>query len=1077
MEYFILLGFVMSRSLLIYYFFLLVIILFSINGSLLGERNNSKDYEKCENPEYLFPWGNDYMNACLSFQCHKVREHKSWYRFWNRKPKYIHKNINGNEQVIQCSDCEGFLKKGTLFGGMSLCTPIEFGGNLEIPKGWISIATANLRLNREIKNKSSIKLIPENWRIDGKTAKSNLDLSKCSISEEDSAVALSILVTLSNISSPSKKLPKYRGILGLSDDSINVRIKTLTVNMEKPVDSLEDDLDDDEFDDEYESEDFQQSMIHDDGSNEYFLYDMNKMVSTHHRIPRDSSNIKTNKKKPSPKKRKPFTGAEKLPRKWKLSKGQTSIYSSSDIVSLDLASNLHPNELVQVILTCNNRYMNCNIQDFVSCFNIICKSVTKEELIHRAALKKAKQFISNSIITGRTKPIMNYNGMQFQPNSPPINAGPMNIQFHHPNINNIVSTNSLQTNSISNTQKAVLGRENTKIQSMTGSGMVDYREALTEVKGQPTTYTQKTNFPVPRMVFVNNGTKNVNINPNIANPGLFNVFVPQPVNIPTSQNVIIPKGLQVNIIPNQTQANTNYQGLNNFVSVNATVAKPQIQINQKKDPRIHKVIILRGKSVLNNNPSQSQTKQCISKLKINQVGANEPINLPKNTNCTEDLNCDTKQTPAKYKLVLKSEPSIATTQAPHPGNKLVIHVKNLNQLMNSLGQPHITNIQQEQPPVLKPIKTTASNPKTIRLNIEQTNDSSVPIRVKFINAKKPVKTKNVFKIVPEFNQVKKDERPESNVLLKSSSNIESEKANYIDFHNILKLVKVPDTPRPKVEENLIKEVPIKASKTFKLVGTKPNKTIEIRAKKINDEKPKKVVFNLVPINYSSKSNTSVFNSNNKGSSTGQKKYKIKTPDFSSGTEVVIGNHLIAKPYKKNTNKNIQPDSNKGDYILKKTLAQKLAEYARHSNDMPTKHHSDSFVEYEFETDDSESFSEDEFSTLILKKVSKDQDLNKPDRLLKVDSDHLVTSKTLKQKTNKYDTNTKERTDFKNEKIEKPESGVEIENSSLSDSSVYENNNRYSNHNEAITGKYILGYSILISVFLFTIFIMIKLCLL
>ncbi|KAH8740196.1 signal peptide plus transmembrane domain or GPI anchor [Cryptosporidium ryanae] len=340
--------------------------------------------DECINQEFVFPWGGDYLDACLAFGCRKVRDHKSWYRFWNRRPEYLHVNVNGNEQVTQCVDCEGFIKKGPLFGGMLICTPIEIGGKFATPKGWVSLATGSLRLNEVIKKKSSLKLIPNNWRINGSNNETSLDFSKCLTQGEDSILTLSIIVTVSNVLTNDSKLPKYRKKLRLLSEDINVRIKTLNYRDEE---SVEDDLIDDVEDD-----------VQYDNTDEYTLFDNSKFTFNQEEIMTPKKQVKTKKKV--------FTGAERLPRGWKLSKGQTSIYSSSDVIDIQVAGELNPNELAQVVLTCNNRFMDCNIQDFVSCFNIMCKSTTKEDLIRRTALKKARQFISDSIIKGETKPIL-----------------------------------------------------------------------------------------------------------------------------------------------------------------------------------------------------------------------------------------------------------------------------------------------------------------------------------------------------------------------------------------------------------------------------------------------------------------------------------------------------------------------------------------------------------------------------------------------------------------------------------------------------------------------------------------------
>ncbi|OII72479.1 uncharacterized protein cubi_00474 [Cryptosporidium ubiquitum] len=1028
----------MNKSLLIYYFFIIVVILISINGSSLGKKKNLVDYEECENPEYFFPWGNDYMNACLSFQCHKVREHKNWYRFWDRKPKYIHNNINGNEQVIQCSDCEGFLKKGALFGGMSLCTPLEFGGNFDTPKGWVSVATANLQLNKEIKNKSSIKLIPDNWRIDGETAKSTLDLSKCSISEEDSAVALSIIVTLSNIHESSKKLPKYRGILGLSDDSINVRIKTLGIDMEKSMDGPDNDLDEDEFDDdEYESEDLQQSMVQDDDYNEYLLYDMNKMVSTHHRIPRDSSNTKAKNKKRNVKKQKPFTGAEKLPTKWKLSKGQTSIYSSSDIVRLDLASGLHPNDLVEVILTCNNKYMNCNIQGFASCFNILCKSVTKEELIRRAALKKAKQFISNSIITGRIKPIMNYNDIQFQQSFPPTNTGPINMQSQ-------------------------------------------YQNANVPVRGA--------NYGVPKMVFVNNGAQNMNIGNQVGTSGILNGFVQQPVNTMTSQNVTVPNVFRISVVPNQTQANTHYQGSNNLVSIK-TVAKTQQSKKEQKKPNIHKLMIVNNKSDVQNqfntatNPPQKN--QYVLKARVDMIQTPEPTTTPTNSNyIVNGLNCNGGQAPVEYNLLLNPKLSTTCEQVSKPKSVRASYIVNQNPT-NPVDKPQTINIKLQQPPALRPKKKTAKIPDTIKLNVvlPTTTTTPVPVQIKLVNAGKPIQAKKMVNMVSKVdkNEVKQVKKPQNNIVLRCNLNIESEKVDK-NCNHVFKPKKVKETPEPKVVKIVVENAPSKTNKTFKSNKSGSDKVIEARiVENVNERKSGKKVLNLVPKYTSSRDNKDTLSSdlNYNSDNLNGKVRRKKTPSPSSDIKIIIEEPKKAKPLKENTTKKVYSSSKKDLYVLKKTLPSKEKKYVKHTNNV-IKYKDvvpDDYVEFEVEIDEVEDLNEDESDTLILKKVSRNKDYKKPVKPTKSEIDFIVNVEPLQKEMNKNNIDIREKTEFKDERIEQPESGVKIDNSSLIDSSVYENNNKYKNHNETITGKYILGYSILISVFLFTVFIVIKLFLL
>ncbi|KAH8581913.1 signal peptide plus transmembrane domain or GPI anchor [Cryptosporidium sp. chipmunk genotype I] len=1019
----------MNKNLLICHFLLQVVILLSINGSSLGKKFNLANYEECENPEYLFPWGTDYLNACLGFQCHKVRQHKSWYRFWERKPKYIHKNIDGNEQVIQCSDCEGFLKKGTLFGGMSICTPIEFGGSFDTPKGWVSIATASLQLNKEIKNKSSIKLVPDNWRIDGETSKSTLDLSSCSTSDSDSEIALSILVTLSNIADPSRKSPKYRHILGLSDDSINVRIKTLGINMENSMDGFEnEDFYDDNLDDDgFESEDIQQNMAHDDGSNEYFLYDMNKVASTHYRIPRDQpSKGKANNER-KVRKKKPFTGAERLPRKWKLSKGQTSIYLSSDVFRLDLASDIHPNELVQVVLTCNNRYMNCNIQDFVSCFNILCKSVTKEELIRRAALKKAKQFVSNSIISGRTVPMAHY-GMQFQPGFPPVVARPLNNQFQYPHKNNVVNLNAIQKDFVPTIQKGVLRVDANSIQNKVNNGMIMGKNkggVPANVRVQANASVGKGNVGVPRMVFVDSSAQNINMAANVKSTGISNISVQPPKNITTaSQNVTAPNGLQMIFVPNQDKVSIQCQSSNNMGHANANMVKP-LSKQKKQNLCTNKVIILKGSNHI-----------------------------------TDKMNNSLKPT-AQKQFILGSQKNQSTVPEPTaPAATTWYILKGLN-----------TNIDQ-------------TSAKLIMDQRPSTNKTSALDQTKLVCFEEPIKAKNTSRAVPkaDVNEVKLVKKPVNIILLNGDLDAKPKKVTNVAYpgYKVFKLNNINKASKSKIEEILIKNAPKNTKKTCKLIKPKFN-IINVRALENTSNKDSgKKILKLVPVEASSRSRyrtlSSDFDLINQDNYSNQKIYLRQSPSSYSKNKVFIEKPIKFGPQKKDIIQVIQPDFKKYAYIPdKKASSLKTEKYIYPDNIIEKVEDSESFSDYEFESDDVGYLSEDEFSTLVLKKVQKKNESLKPIKLVKAETNSKVFIPPQEEK-NENDIKVREKKRLEN--IEKHESGFEIENSSLSDSSVYEINSQHKNYNyERSTMKSILGYSISISVLLFIAFIIMKLFLL
>lgn len=1071
----------MSKNLLTHHFFLLVVILCSISGSLLGEKYELEEYEKCENPDFVFPWGSDYLGACLSFQCHRVRQHKSWFRFWDRKPKYIHNSINGNEQVIQCSDCKGFLKKGTLFGGMSVCTPTEFGGDFDTPKGWVSIATASLQINREIKSKSSIKLVPDNWRIDGETSKSTLDLSKCSISDGESSVALSIIVTLSSIADPSKKLPKYRRILGLSDDSINVRIKTLGQDTEGSVNnefgnSLDDDDDDDFEDYNREGEGPQQSMDQDDGTHDYILYDMNKMASAHHGPTRNRVHKNAPNKKRRTRRQKPFTGAEKLPRKWKLSKGQTSIYSSSDVVRLDLTMDLHPNELVEAVLTCNNKYMNCSIQQFVSCFNVLCKAVTKEELIQRAALKKARQFISDSIINGRTKPIVGYGNMQFQQNFPPVYGGAIGMQVQQqPLASNIVNINGIHTSPAP------------QIQGVVPVGVVGKRDASANVAflenklktGVPVVARGGgvgVNTGVPRMVFVNDCAQNVNVDTGAGAPkvpGL--VFRPQMNNATASHNLNLPKsGPQLNVAPGQAQMNVQYQGVQNLVSVNGTaaMARPKMIVNGQQEPGKNKVIILKSSGGVPVKPSAPQGQLKATQYILNQVPAQirvseQPPAAPTTKYIIKGLETKIDQTPVRYKLFLNPKPTTTTyTQVVQP------HI-------TSVEQPQIINIQLKEPPVLNSIKVVPKEPETIKLNIIQpaTTSTPNPVQVKLVKVDIPDQKKQTFRIIPqeESNKAKLVTEPPKTILvdgnLKISPGETSNNQKHYPAGKVLKLekVRVSAAPEPQPKKILI-EMPETAGEAIKLVKSVPSSGV-IRKVRTGGGSENKV-YRLVPVDYLPRDRRYVIVSGsnllNKGCS-GSKGLHSGYVSRSDG-KILIRKEDV-KPRDKPARAQVaQPDLNSYIYIPKKSRPLKVMELSQKPKGvlLVEDGNSDSFDEF--------GANDEEYSTLILKKVSKNGDKKKFVEKDGGPDSELIGAQPLKDITGTAAGEDKKMPESKH--IESNESGAEVGHSSLSDSSAYETSSQHKSYNEAgSTGKSILGYSILASVFLFTIFIIMKLFLL
>ncbi|KAJ1613359.1 signal peptide plus transmembrane domain or GPI anchor [Cryptosporidium canis] len=1029
----------MNKSLITQYFFLLVVILLSWTGGLLGEKYEAAEYEECENPEFVFPWKNDYLNACLGFQCHRVRQHKSWFRFWDKSPKYVHQNVNGGEQVIQCSDCKGFLKKGALFGGMSVCTPIEFGGDFDTPKGWVSIATASLQINKEIKSKSSIKLIPDNWRIDGETSRTVLDLSKCSISEEDSSVALSIIVTLSNIADSSKKSPKYRQILGLSDDSINVRIKTLGYDADGSVDGPGDDDDDDDDDDYYEGEDPQQGMAPDDGVHEYLLYDMNRMASTH-RIPRDMSNKKPKGKKRRVKTQKPFVGVENLPGKWKLSKGQASIYSSSDIVKLDLASDLHPNELVEAILTCNNKYMNCNIQDFVSCFNILCKSVTKEELIRRAALKKARQFISDSIITGRTQPIMGYGGVQFQP----------------PFTNGLVNVNAIQAPYIPRTQGAttIAGSGLSSINIQGSGGMLNRdmnSNASVRDRPQAGTLAGGGNYSVPRMVFANSGPQMSSLNANVVGV----------------QNPALYKNPILNIAPGRAQANIQNQRAPDLVSVNITgaVSKPQAVVSGQQKPGNTKVVIVNSGESAPNKPNISGSSQ----KAVHQRQSYHPVNirLTESAPTSSTTNyiikgVDTNVTPApvQYKLILEQKPATTIyTQVmqPTPATK-------------PASQPQVINIKLKQPQTLNSIKVLPKEPETIKLNIIQptTTVTSNPVQVKLVRVNRPNQEKKAFKIVPQSSksQIKIDSKPVNTVLISGKLNIRSEKTSdpIRPVENVLKLNEVRVSPKPKAQKILVK-VPGTTIKTIKLVKRSPNPILETSGSR--------KILRLVPDNELQKRKRIIVSDldyNKKKDSRSRNLYKVPIP--ASYGDILL-EERDERPHNRRAKvKLIRPVAESRVYIPRKSSSKATGKTLKLGkvvlvNDKD----SDSISDNESDIDEINS-GDSEFSTLVLKKVAKKRESEKPTDDAKPNIEAM--GKREQHSTFKEDSSIEE----KSENIESNDSGSELAHSSLSESSDYETNSKHKSYNETIsTGKSILGYSILTSSFLFTIFIIMKLFLL
>lgn len=1063
----------MNKYLLIYHFFLQVVILLSINGISLGKESDLVDNEECENPEYLFPWGNDYLNSCLSFQCHRVREHKSWYRFWEKKPKYVHKNINGSERVIQCSDCEGFLKKGALFGGMSICTPIEFGGSFDIPKGWVSIATASLQLNKEIKNKSSIKLIPDNWRIDGQTKKTTLDLSACSTSD-DSEVALSILVTLSNIAEPSRKSSKYRRILGLHDDSINVRIKTLGVDMGDSADGFDDDDLDDDFDDEFDSEDVQQSMQPDNGYNEYFLYDMNKLASTQHRVPRDNpSKGKKNKRKV--RKQKPFTGAEKLPRKWKLSKGHASIYSSSDVVRLDLASDIHPNELVQVILTCNNKYMNCNIQDFVSCFNILCRSVTKEELIRRAALMKAKRFISNSIISGQVVPKMAYNGMPFQPGFPPAIPGPFNGQFQYPHANNIVNGNFIQRNSTLPIQGVSSVGAN-YIQNRGKNGIVMVNNGVRK----PAEVSNQAN------VFVgnNDGVQNVNINTNTKTAGISNISLQQPpANVKTSQSTAASKGIQIIFVPAQSQTNAHCQSQTNMVNVNKAVTKSSLKQKKQKTFISQNIIPKENTNIPNqiNNPQIPTPKQ--SKSQINQIGVYGPANHTVVTSYNSNvLNTDIYQTSSEKNL--ESQPTTVCILAMEPKSESKVNVASSNTIQ-PVEQTQFSNVKQDVTVVFNPINTVTKTSKTSKRNTvkQTTTKTQAPTLNILLVPSKTVKRKNNFKKVSKVskNEVKHANKTVDIILLNGNLNHKPKKAvdksnsdcMALNTNNVLKPPKI-------ITGKITYKSPKKIKKSSK--STKPEFNIidTIVLEKVDNKEPRNKIEKLVPVDSSSLSDENILLSDSEISSqyisSSQKKHSRQSHSSRSKNKAHRKKSIKVISREDGATENVLLDANKHiSNSDNKASSVKVEKYILHPvGTSESSEDSESFSEYEFGSEEIGYLSDEDFSALILKKVKDDS--AKSDKSVKTESNSKVSIQSQKTK-NEDDDQVNEEIKIKN--IEKSESKVEIENSPLSDSSDYEifTKQKHYNYETRSTMKSILGYSILISVFLFIVFIIMKLLLL
>ncbi|EEA06452.1 uncharacterized protein CMU_009440 [Cryptosporidium muris RN66] len=362
----------------------------------------------------LSPWGNNYLNMCLSIQCHRVRKHTKWYRFWDLRPNFVYNSINGNERLVQCADCTGFLKKGTLFGGLSICTPEQYGGEFVTPKGWVTLASASVPLNRVIKKKSSIELIPSDWKFYDDKATTTLNLGLCSaFDNKRTLIELSIVVVLANIGSITKETPRHRKWFGLVDDSINVRITTINTEHSKY-----EELGENEY----------------DKHNKYHKY----------KIPDKS------------------LGAEKLPRTWQLSKGHASMYSSSDVIQLGYSGKIHPNQIIQVILTCNNDIMNCNIKDFISCFSVMCRPITTDELILEAAEKSAQNYISKSIATGNV--IFQGNLIQNTPPKPQMRFFNQN-NMHQATIGNnslIVASSTINAGPKQSQQLSKIGVESSK---------------------------------------------------------------------------------------------------------------------------------------------------------------------------------------------------------------------------------------------------------------------------------------------------------------------------------------------------------------------------------------------------------------------------------------------------------------------------------------------------------------------------------------------------------------------------------------------------------------------------------------
>ncbi|KAF7458368.1 signal peptide plus transmembrane domain or GPI anchor [Cryptosporidium felis] len=1012
----------MNRSPVNNNLFYLVVTLFLIYR-VLGESHDLAEDIECKNPDFMFPWGSDYLNACLSFQCHRVRQHKSWYRFWDKRPKFIHKNVNGNEQVIQCADCRGFLKKGVLFGGMSICTPVEFGGDFETPKGWVSLATASLQLNKEIKNKSSVRLTPEKWQINGSKMSSTLDLSKCSLSDDDSLVALSIIVTLTNIADPKNKEPKYRRILGLREDSINARIKTYGMNQDGTFDSEYDDMDDINY------EDSQREMV-DDESNEYLLYDLNKMASNHIARSTNEKGDVTNKYLKN-RKRSSFIGAEKLPSRWKLSKGQTSVYSSSDIIKLELAAELHPNDLVEVVLTCNNRYMNCNIQDFISCFNILCKSVTKEELIRRAALKKARKFISNAIFNGNSQSNMHINNQNVQPggyfmNSNSFNTGVNQISTHLTN----------------------------------GNKILPYAQNIPTIMVPPTAL-KSTGFPQKITMQTKEATSALDVNStgmNTNNVGLLKV----------PSNAIFPNGMNSNVfVPNIAFSNSsrNLGSLHtnaHTIPQNVTyLNNPVMSIPSQTITNSQPKLIIRPPIVVKPHIHPSFTAISTDNVKLSQpiliqnaIPENRSAVILENNKILQE-NIKTKP---KLVKVAENEPKIikyiirktrsSTKQEPKPNISLkpqeFIQESKPEALKTSASEIHFEDPPEKPKLVRVVLKPREVSPLLIPENTfvtkkvrKGTSEENKPLKVKLIKLRNP----EVKYQLENTEVAHSDEK--RNIVLQGKTDVSfANEGSAVPVINVLRLKKYEEDPGI---EKIIKE--------------KPKVNRELKTIILNKEQfyPQKNIIELVPVgDYRTIRSVKVFKELPSNEN-------ILLNELSGSTELIPNDKIKTIFQRKINQSKINPDAISGIIPQDIDLGnKKFTEPGRVLKLIDPNDPSE---------DDSYISSEGEYSRLILKKVEKNKDI-----LDLENHEGNEVNKTLDRYTESVDTSSKK---LVHKGIKGKYDVTNIDCSSISDSYPYEGSCKTSKHNNETkrTGKSIMGYSIMSAVALFTIFIIMKLFLL